>query len=66
MNELPPRVVAAERRRAFRELLHRSSLGCPRPISCGHMLYEHGTGDYDRDGNPHGTACRVCDCDGVS
>ncbi len=50
----------------LRDLLSRASLGCPRnPISCGHMLTDHGDG-WDDDGQPTNPACRRCDCDGIS
>lgn len=61
------RLDRTERRR---DLLSRSSLGCPRkPISCGHMLVDHAREDgWDEDGRPIFAECRVpgCDCDGVS
>ncbi len=48
------------------DLLSWSSLGCPRkPISCGHMLVDHGDG-WDDEGQPENPACRLCDCDGAS
>lgn len=53
----------------LRDLLSRSSLGCPRkPISCGHMLVDHAGDGWDENGDPIFVACRVpgCDCDGVS
>jgi hypothetical protein len=50
---VPPRVLAAEQRRAFRELLARSSLGC----NCGHMLSEHTADDWTRDGTPVNPRC---------
>lgn len=64
---VPARVQAAEQRRDFRGLLSCGSLGCPRPISCGHMLVDHGDG-WDYQGQPTNPTCRVsgCDCDGVS
>lgn len=60
MNEenLPPRVKAAEDRRAFRELLTRTSLGC----DCGHMLSEHDADDWDSYGNPINPRCRISYC----
>lgn len=53
----------------YRDLLSRSSLGCPRtPISCGHLLVDHAGDGWDEDGQPTYPRCRVpgCDCDGVS
>lgn len=57
---VPPRVLAAEERRRFREQLEASSLGC----SCGHMLSEHHADDWDRSGQPVNRRCRAegCDC----
>lgn len=65
---MTPRLDRAERRREFRDLLSRSSLDCPRkPISCGHMLVDHGDSeDWDENGRPVSPACRLCDCDGIS
>ncbi|MDN5932676.1 MAG: hypothetical protein L0I24_16695, partial [Pseudonocardia sp.] len=51
----------------LRDLLSRTSLDCPRdPISCGHMLADHGDG-WDDQGRPTNPTCRVtgCDCDGI-
>lgn len=66
------RLDRVERRRdllqELQDSLSRSSLGCPRkPVSCGHMLVDHGDG-WDDDGAPTNPACRVrgCDCDGIS
>ncbi len=50
---VPPRVLAAERRRDFRDLLTRSSLGC----DCGHLLSEHTADDWDRNGTPINPRC---------
>ncbi len=59
------RLDRAECRRGFFDVLSRSSLGCPRkPISCGHMLADHGDG-WDDDGEPTNPSCRLCDCDGA-
>jgi hypothetical protein len=57
---LPPRVKAAEDRRAFRELMARTSFGC----ACGHMLSDHDADDWDRSGLPVNRRCRIdgCDC----
>lgn len=63
---LPPRVVAAERRREFRRLLERSSLGCPLG-QCGHLIGDHFTWKgYDRKGNPIDPVCNApgCTCGG--
>jgi len=56
---VPPRVLAAEARRRFRELLVASSLGC----RCGHMLADHDCDDYDDDWEPIGRRCRIVGCD---
>lgn len=55
---VPPRVLAAEARREFRDLLQSSSLGC----RCGHMLSDHDAADWDRNGDPVGRRCRNTDC----
>jgi hypothetical protein len=61
---VPPRVLAAERRREFRDLLSRSSLGCPADVSCGHVLSEHVVEDYaDDTGEPIRATCSLCDCE---
>lgn len=61
---VPPRVLAAERRREFRELLSRSSLGCPRTVSCGHLLSEHYVEDCaDDTWEPLRATCALCDCE---
>jgi hypothetical protein len=61
---LPPRVLAAERRREFRELLTRSSLGC----DCGHMLSEHAADDWTSAGDPINPSCWCgsAECEGAS
>ena len=56
--DVPPRVLAAERRREFRELLAAGSLGC----LCGHMLADHDADDWDVHGEPVGRRCRLCGC----
>lgn len=61
---LPPRVVAAERRRDFRDLMSRSSVGCPASASCGHVLSEHVVEDYaDDTGEVVRATCSLCDCE---
>lgn len=60
--DVPPRVLAAERRRELRELMARSSLGCPRR-RCDHPIGQHHAEDYDRAGNPIGAVCTVAGCD---
>jgi hypothetical protein len=58
---VPPRVLAAEARREFRQLLSRSSLGCP-VGDCDHLAHEHRADDYDRHGDPINPVCRVPGC----
>lgn len=58
-HDVPPRVLAAEQRREFREQLTRTSLGC----ACGHMLAHHRADDWDRSGNPIGRVCLSAGCD---
>lgn len=55
---VPPRVLAAERMRDFREVLARSSLGC----DCGHLLSEHDASDWTFHGEPVDRRCRVHSC----
>lgn len=61
--EVPPRVLAAEERRRFRDLLSASSLGCPFR-QCEHSLGWHfdETDEVDRRGMPRNPRCRHCDC----
>ncbi len=55
--DVPPRVLAAEKRREFRELLSQSSLGCP-VGQCEHTVGSHLTWvGYDDDGMPIGPVC---------
>lgn len=56
---VPPRVLAAEARREFREQLARGSLDCP----CGHLLADHDADDWDRDGEPVNRRCRAAGCE---
>lgn len=56
---VPPRVLAAEERRAARERLLRSSLGC----GCGHFLSDHDAVDWDERGEPVNRRCRIAECD---
>jgi hypothetical protein len=57
--EAPPRrVLEAEDRRDFRELLQRGSLGC----DCGHMLSDHSCDYHDDSGDPVNRRCRMPDC----
>lgn len=56
--DVPRRVREAEERRAFRELLLRSSLGC----ACGHFLSEHDADGWRLDGTPVGQRCQVPGC----
>ncbi len=58
MTPVPPRVLAAEKRREFRELLTKGSLGC----RCGHMLADHDADAYTSDGSPVNRQCRVFPC----
>lgn len=55
---VPPRVLAAEQRREFRELMARGSLGC----RCGHMLSDHDAVDWDHEGQPINRRCTATDC----
>lgn len=68
--DVPPRVLASEKRRERRERMSRGSLGCPRhPGSCGHMLVDHaGEDGWDDTGQPVNPRCQVlgCDCEGTS
>lgn len=57
-DDVPPRVLAAERRRDFLEVLARSSLGC----DCGHLLSEHDATDWTFSGEPIDRRCRVHNC----
>lgn len=63
-DEVPPRVLAAERRRDFRNLLARGSLGCPSHDGCGHLLSEHAVTGWDDRAEADTWSCRHCDCAG--
>lgn len=41
----------------FRELVARSSLGCPNTPRCGRLLMEHEIADWDDQGDPIGAVC---------
>jgi hypothetical protein len=59
---VPARVLAAEKRREFRELLSRSSLGCPLG-QCEHTIGAHLSWvGYDDDGMPIEPQCGHHDC----
>jgi hypothetical protein len=58
---VPPRVLAAEARREFRERLNRTSLGCPTG-DCEHPIGQHDADDYDRRGDPINPVCSVPGC----
>ncbi len=59
---VPPRVLAAERRREFRELLTRGSLGCPLR-ACDHLIGDHDADYWDDDGDPVNPRCQILSCD---
>ena len=58
---VPPRVLAAEQRRELRQLLERSSLGCPTG-DCDHLVTAHEADDYAGDGTPIRPICCVPGC----
>lgn len=53
--------IVGGRRREFRELLQRSSLGCPLR-TCEHLLSDHGWNDIDEEGDPIDPECSRCRC----
>lgn len=64
--DVPPRVLAAERRREFRQMIEDSSLGCPNDTpGCWETLDEHDYVESDtlnKYGHPVHAICRYCDC----
>ncbi len=58
---VPPRVLAAQARREFRQLLERSSLGCPTG-DCAHPATSHEPDDYASDGTPIRPICCATGC----
>lgn len=54
---VPDRVVRAERRREFRQLLEDSSLGCPNRPRCGRMLVDHDADGWHSNGDPINPRC---------
>ena len=58
---VPPRVLAAEQRREFAELMARSSLGCPNR-ACEHGIGWHDADAFGSDGTPEKPICAAPGC----